>query len=550
MSENAKKSSIFKVVVIALVVLIAAVIALPFIIDVNQFRPQIESKLSNALGRQVKAGNLKLSLLSGSVEVSDLSISDDPSFSRSPFVTTKSLQVGVELKPLILSKAVRITGISLQNPAITLIRSASGRWNFSNLGSGESSAESKRSTGFSGSDIAIKELKITGGKVTMVRSGAGAKASVYDNVEATISNLSFASAFPFTVTASLPGSGSFKLEGSAGPINPTDMLLTPVSAQLTVKHFDLIASGFVSPGSGLAGLFDFGGTVTSDGRLVQSKGRASAEQLQVMKSGSRAGKPISLQYALRHNLERQTGILDDATIGYGKAVAHLNGSYILEGNDVAMHMRLRGTDMPVQDLTALLPAFGITLPKGASLQGGGLTVDLTTEGPIEKMVIAGATDISKTRLAGFDLAGKMATVAKLAGLKPNAETEIEKFASKLRMSPEGIQVSALQLIVPALGELAGDGTIGPDQSLDFKMKALLKPAGGVAAGLAQLTKGSGLNVPFFVRGTASDPKFVPDVKNAAKGILSSVISGQSSKEGQSDTGKALGDALRGLFKKK
>jgi AsmA protein len=290
--------------------------------------------------------------------------------------------------------------------------------------------------------------------------------------------------------------------------------------------------------------------VNSNGKLMQSKGSASAEQLQIMKNGARAANPVSLQYALRHDLERQAGTLNDVGLTYGKAVAHLNGSYVIQGNNLAMNMRVRGTDMPVQDVTTLLPAFGVTLPKGASLQGGGLTVDLTADGPIEKMVIAGTADVSKTRLVGFDLAGKMATVAKLAGIQPNTETDIEKFASKMRMSPEGIQVSSLQLIVPALGELAGDGRIGSDQSLDFTMKALLKPAQGMAAGLMQLTRGSALNVPFFVRGTASDPKFIPDVKNAAKGILSTVMSGQGSKEGQSDTGKALGDTLRGLFKKK
>jgi hypothetical protein len=178
-------------------------------------------------------------------------------------------------------------------------------------------------------------------------------------------------------------------------------------------------------------------------------------------------------------------------------------------------------------------------------------VNLTSEGPIEKMVIAGTVDLSKTRMTGFDLAGKMATVATLAGIKPSAETEIERLASTVRMSPEGIQISSLQLIVPALGELAGDGKIGPDQSLDFKMQAQLKPTQGVAAGLLQLTKGRPLDVPFFVRGTASEPKFVPDTKNAAKGILSSVVSGKSSQQGQGqpNAGKAI-DALRRLFKVK
>jgi len=58
-------------------------------------------------------------------------------FSRAPFVNAKSLKVAVELKPLIFSKSLRISGITLENPSITLIRSADGTWNFSDLGSGQ-----------------------------------------------------------------------------------------------------------------------------------------------------------------------------------------------------------------------------------------------------------------------------------------------------------------------------------------------------------------------------------------------------------------------------
>ncbi len=118
------------------------------------------------------------------------------------------------------------------------------------------------------------------------------------------------------------------------------------------------------------------------------------------------------------------------------------------------------------------------------------------------------------------------------------------------MTPQGIQVSDLLLIAPALGELSGAGRVGADQSLDFTMRAMLKPGGALGAGLTRLVKGGTLNVPFFVRGTASDPKFVPDVKKAAGGLLESVISGQGTKEGQSDTGTTLGNALRDLLKKK
>ena len=71
-----------KIVGIVVVVILLAVIALPFLINVNSFRPKLESELSTALGRQVKVGNLSLSILSGSVSAEDLSISDDPAFSK------------------------------------------------------------------------------------------------------------------------------------------------------------------------------------------------------------------------------------------------------------------------------------------------------------------------------------------------------------------------------------------------------------------------------------------------------------------------------------
>jgi hypothetical protein len=207
-------------------------------------------------------------------------------------------------------------------------------------------------------------------------------------------------------------------------------------------------------------------------------------------------------------------------------------------------MKLRGTNMPVQDLTALLPAFGVMLPKGSSLEGGALNVDLATEGPVNKLVTTGTAEISNTRLVGFDLSGKMAVLATLAGLKSNQKTEIEKFTSGMRMAPEGIQISNLLLVLPALGDISGTGKIAPDQTLDFTMLAKLKPAAGIGSVLTRLTAGNGLSLPFYVRGSASDPKFLPDAKNAAGSLLGSTAS-PVSKESE-----ALGNALRGLFKKK
>ncbi len=111
---------------IGFAVLLVILIALPFLINVNSFRPKIESEASAALGRQVTVGNLSLSLFSGHVEADNIAIADDPAFSKSPFVTAQSLKIGVEMMPLIFSRKVNVTEIVLEQPQINLLRPPTG----------------------------------------------------------------------------------------------------------------------------------------------------------------------------------------------------------------------------------------------------------------------------------------------------------------------------------------------------------------------------------------------------------------------------------------
>jgi len=131
-------------IVVALLIVIA--IAVPLLVNVNNFRPQIESTLSTSLGRPVKVGNLSLGVLSGSVGADQLSIADDPKFSSSPFIQAKSLQVGVELMPLIFSKQLNITKIVIDHPEMTLLRNREGVWNFSSLGKSAQPGDKTSST--------------------------------------------------------------------------------------------------------------------------------------------------------------------------------------------------------------------------------------------------------------------------------------------------------------------------------------------------------------------------------------------------------------------
>ena len=118
---------------IAVGVIVVILLVLPQLINVNSFRPKIESELTKALGRKVGVGDLSLSILRGSVSAAEISIADDPAFSKAPFLTAKSLKIGIELIPLIFSKRVSITGITLDEPSITLLSTPGGKWNISSL---------------------------------------------------------------------------------------------------------------------------------------------------------------------------------------------------------------------------------------------------------------------------------------------------------------------------------------------------------------------------------------------------------------------------------
>src|SRR3954467_8653856 len=99
---------VIRVAGIVAIILILIAVALPFLVNANQFRPRLESTLTTALGRQVKVGDLKLALFSGGITAIDLSVADDPAFSSTPFVHAKQLKLTVELWPLVTARKVNI----------------------------------------------------------------------------------------------------------------------------------------------------------------------------------------------------------------------------------------------------------------------------------------------------------------------------------------------------------------------------------------------------------------------------------------------------------
>lgn len=525
-----------RIAVIAVAVLLVILLALPFLINVNSFRPKIESELTSALGRPVTLGDLSLSLLRGTVGVENVSIADDPAFSKSPFVTAKSLKVGVELMPLIFSKTLNVTGIVLDEPKITLLKAANGTWNFSTLGGSGAKQTAEPAKDGPSKNLSIGKVEITNGELAVGKANSAAKPQVYDEVYVELTNLSYTSQFPFKLTADLPGGGTANISGKAGPMNPQDSAKTPFEATLKVKDMDIAASGFIDPASGIGGSADFDGSVTSNGSQAKAAGVIACEKLKLSPKGSPAPKPVIIKYAMNTDLDREAGTITQGDIAIGNALARLTGGFQTQGETQVVNLKLGAPDMSVDELQSMLPALGIVLPSGSQLGGGTLSTDLAISGPLDKLVIAGPVRLSNTKLAGFDIGSKLGALSAFGGKAPSSpDTTIQNASLNARVAPDMIRADAINLAIPSLGVVTGAGTISPAGALDFRMLADLQTERGEARAQRTGRGGDRGGVSFMIQGTTASPKFVPDVGsvagNAAKGAVQTTVSGKTGKTG-------------------
>jgi AsmA protein len=281
-----------------------------------------------------------------------------------------------------------------------------------------------------------------------------------------------------------------------------------------------------------------------------------------------------VDFDTKYEVGKENGVLNPSTVKIGAAAAHLSGTYGTKGEETSINIKVDGQGMPAKDLQAFLPAVGVNLPSGASLQGGTLNTNLTLAGPTTALVTSGSVGIFNAQLAGFDLGSKLAAMGPLMGIKTGNNLDIEKVTTDLKMNREGLKADNFVAVLPALGNLAGGGTLDSKNQLDFKMVATVK--GGVAGAASPVSmatgmlggltgggagggcKDGGLKVPFQIKGTTANPQFVPDVGGAAAGMLKSQLGcaggaagglTNGAKNQVTDPTKALG-GLGGLFGKK
>ncbi|MGO8934861.1 MAG: DUF748 domain-containing protein [Terracidiphilus sp.] len=532
--------------VAALGLVIVAVV--PFVVNADSFRPQIESQLSTSLNRKVTLGHLSLSLFTGSLVAENISIADDPSLSSTPFLEAKELDLGIELGQLIFHRSVRITEFKVVSPAIHLIHLENGTWNFSSMGSSEATPATSSSV----PNLSVDELEIKDGSATVATVPAAGNPFTCTAINLTVKQFSFAQTFPFDLSVGLPGDGTVKLNGTAGPMAQQDASKTPFQATLGIKHFDPVAANVVEASDGVSMFADLNAKIASDGNNLTSNGTIAASQLKLARTGSPATNPITINFAISDSLATRSGQVSDLAIQTGSVAAHINGGFQTGGQSVALNLRLSAPNLPIDQLEQLLPAAGITLPSGSQLQGGTLTANLTITGPANAITIAGPIEIDNTKLAGFDLGSKIQGINPLGGT--SGGTQIEKVSANVNSSPQMTSFSDIYASVPVIGTASGSGTISPSEELNFQLTAKLNNSSmagsAVNTGVNTIANVLGdrsntaasKGIPLTITGMASNPTIRANLGAMVKQTAGSVLNGPAGQQG----GNAL-KKLKGLL---
>ncbi|MGN2243795.1 AsmA family protein [Frateuria sp. GZRR33] len=552
------------VLVLALVVLGAAALLL---VDANHFRPQIQASLGKALGREVSIGTLHMSVWTGSLEADQIRIGDAPAFGRQPFVSARSLDLGVKLWPLLVHRELHVTSLTLDKPVVRLLQNRKGDWNFAGLGGAPAPTEHGASGASTG--LTVDRLRISDGRIELTRMAGDRK--VYDHVQLSADHVGTQAAFPFELKAGIAGGGTLALDGQLGLWRAGNAVLTPVDAHLVMHDLDLVGAGLMARDSGVGGVLDLDTQIASAKGVLRSKGRIDARKLQLVASGSPSPQPLRIDYQADYPLNAGTGRIANTVLHAGAAQLSIGGSFDNRPAVMRMDLKVKGQRQPIDDLQPLLPVFGVILPKDSRLAGGTASMDLTVRGPLDALVIHGPVSLDGTRLAGYSLGDKLGGALALAGVKAPKDTVIRHAEAMLTISPRGIDADPAKAQIAQLGSFTGKGRMAADGALDFRMLVKLDEGitgagqggqglagllGGSKAGgaLGGLIKGMSTNgVGVRVGGTASAPSFKLDPK-AAVGLLEAGTRGngtQPAAKPPADSGKdVLNNLLQNALKPK
>ena len=202
-------------------------------------RQTILDKVSTALGRQVHAEDIKVSIGWGILaDVTGVQVADDPDISKKPFIEASNVYTRLQLMPL-LARRIEVTEVVLDKPVIRIVQTRDGTFNVSTLGRKKihTEEESRQGEGEGGGganeespmaeagkapsvlgSLLVQNFTINDGTLTFETEGAPESATV-NSIDFKVRDFVFNAPFTVAVTfAALSDQENFDLSATIGPL--------------------------------------------------------------------------------------------------------------------------------------------------------------------------------------------------------------------------------------------------------------------------------------------------------------------------------------------
>ncbi len=592
-----------KILLGLVVILILAVLALPYFLDVNRYRDTIAAAIQKQTGRNVSVGAIHARLFPGAgVTVAELHVGNPAGFPSGDLVGADEIRVNVALAPL-LHGIIHVNSVDLVRPKLTLLTDSSGKNNFTFAPAETASAPTAPpKSGESSSSMTLDQIdaiNLTGAEIIVgdVIKGAAAPLADTKGINITLHNFAVspmrmhdwqAESNLANVTLALSSwkspivfqSGKFTLlDGKLdaqfvadlataadikGTVNVPDFEHPQVNFEMSSSQLDV--DKLIDVAGGAPSAAPAPSAPSSPAPVPSAPGKSGPTPAKSVAKPPASAGPGELIAKGHINIEKITtkpymvGPANIETRVYTDRAELWPISIGMYGGTLQLSSRVDRITDPARftanvqmrnlDVAKVLDA----TPSARGKMGGTGELDLQILGSLSdawKKTISGTGKfaVRNGHLPGVNLAGAAESALKMAGV--GGDTPFSVLDGDINIADQRV-TSKLIHLDSAAGVVDLHGSLGLDETLDYQGTVAVNPVaalgkvGGVVGGLMGNRVGK-ITVPFALAGTIADPKVRPG-KGLPTNTAGTAPSGAT--PATPATPQQAVDSLKNLFKKK
>ena len=503
MSKGKKRALIG--VVVLLVILAGVAIAVPMLVNVDRYRPQVEALLQKETGKRAEIQRIALTIFpTVALQVDGFTLENPPGFPEGYFIQAKQISAVVDAGAL-WNRQVVIKSLELSNPSIHLLSDVRGHWNFENPPHASTRAEASSGRPMFTLGV-ISKILISDGDVTAANLlASGRPGPTYFSVQGASSELDDVNLSAFT------GSETTMLQ----PANPGGSGWLSSLAYAAEPDSQQVAHGTLD-----ADRLSFGDLQATS---VKSKVRLYPKQF-FLDNVSMKVYQGTAQGALAFNFAGQA--------------PHYNVNAKCQGVNVAQFLE--------------------SFPQARGKMSGTLDGTMKLAGevshspdPLSGMQGTGQFNVRNGKLPSLQLNKNLMVLARLANLGPAAgdPSSFSSISSDLNVAGGRLSSKAISIIGNGVN-VDGAGSMSLAGAGDMNYDGIAKLAAGqngvssLLGALSGATMSNGqLSFPFTLVGTLASPHFA--LKPGAGGGLGGLI-GAATQQGGTQNQNSPANLLQGL----